>query len=41
MNYVVHKDAIPDAIAAKLGIEKSNASKDSKKGGKSTKKGKK
>jgi len=25
MNYVVHKDAIPDAIAAKLGIEKSNA----------------
>ncbi len=29
MNYVVHKDAIPDAIAAKLGIEKSNA-KDAK-----------
>lgn len=25
MNYVVHKDAIPDAIAAKLGIEKSTA----------------
>ena len=26
MNFVVHKDAIPDAIASKLGIEKSNAS---------------
>ncbi|MCQ2274629.1 MAG: hypothetical protein MJZ86_07540, partial [Bacteroidales bacterium] len=34
MNYVVHKDAIPDAIAAKLGIEKSNAkaAKPAKKG---------
>jgi aminopeptidase C len=25
MNFIVHKDAIPDAIASKLGIEKSNA----------------
>ncbi|MCQ2295497.1 MAG: C1 family peptidase [Bacteroidales bacterium] len=32
MNYVVHKDAIPDAIAAKLGIEKSNNNKGTKKG---------
>ena len=31
MNIVVHKDAIPAAIKAKLGIE-SSASKDTKKG---------
>ena len=37
MNIVVHKDAIPDAIKAKLGIESSSAKKGnttSKKGGK-------
>ena len=31
MNIVIHKDALPDAIAQKLGIEKSNTSKKGKK----------